>query len=68
MQDDARPFDAAEPPLLARAQLIRAQVEALRVVLREAEQRALAVEEKAAVAELARACVELTDAVRALLR
>ena len=59
---------APDSQLLERAQIIRAQIETIRAILLEAGQRTLDPEEKAAIAELARACAELTDAARTLLR
>ena len=59
---------APDSQLLERAQIIRAQIETIRAILLEAGRRTLDPEEKAAVAELARACAELTDAARTLLR
>jgi hypothetical protein len=58
----------SDMPLAERARIIREQVETLRAILVEAERRALHPDEKLAVAELAKACAELTDAVRMLLR
>jgi hypothetical protein len=65
---DESPAPDAETRLLERAQRIRSQIETLRALLLEADRRALDPEERLAVAELARACAELTDAVRTLLR
>ena len=65
MTDEPR---APDSQLLERAQIIRAQIETIRAILLEAGRRTLEPEEKAAIAELARACAELTDAARTLLR
>jgi hypothetical protein len=59
---------APDGPLIEQAQVIRTQIETIRAILVEAGRRRLDPEEKAAIAELARACAELTDAARSLLR
>ena len=76
MREDSRypsPIVLEEPSgqdarFLERAQLIRDQIEAIRALLLEADRRALDSEERSAVSELAKACAELTDAARSLLR
>ena len=67
MQDEPRQSDADDLSLLKQTQVIRGQIETLRALLVEAQQNGLGADEKTAVAELARAAAELTDAVRELL-
>lgn len=55
---------AVDVALLAHVQTIRHQLDAMRAILGEARKQALLPQEKLAVAELARALAELTDAVR----